>query len=393
MLGLMAASVGAIVANIYYAQPLLPDIARTFGLSATGIGVFAMLNPAGAGLGQLLFVPLGDIRERRGMITIMILGAAVALALTATAQNTAWLMIAALLVGMTASINHVIIPFAAQLAPPAPRGRAVGIIISGLLIGVLVARTFSGYLGALFGWRVVFATASVFMLVLAILLRSSLPQSRPAVTLSWPQLIASAVPLWRGLPVLREAVFTSALMFAVFSGFWTAVVFFVEGPPFYFTSRGAGLLSLIGAAGALIAPLAGRVADRHGGRSSVLAGMATMAVSFAVLGLLGARLWGLIAGVILLDLAMQVCHVTNQTRIYALVPEARSRLNMIYMTSTFTCGARGSYLSTYWWHRAGWWGVCGFSLVISAIALIGGWRLGRVHAQGDGVQPELKPLA
>src|ERR1041385_7964509 len=151
----MAVSVGAIVANIYYAQPLLPDIARAFGLSATGIGVFAMLNPAGAGLGQLLFVPLGDIRERRRMITVMIAGAAVALALTATARNTLWLMASALLVGMTASINHVIIPFAAQLAPPARRGRAVGIVISGLLIGVLVARTFSGYLGALLGWRMV----------------------------------------------------------------------------------------------------------------------------------------------------------------------------------------------------------------------------------------------
>src|SRR4029077_12661766 len=144
----------------YYAQPLLPDIARTFGLSVTGIGIFAILNPAGAGLGQLLFVPLGDIRERRGMITIMILGAAVALALTASARNTAWLLSAALLVGMTASINHVIIPFAAQLAPPEERGRAVGIVISGLLLGVLVARTFSGYLGALFGWRAVFAVAS-----------------------------------------------------------------------------------------------------------------------------------------------------------------------------------------------------------------------------------------
>jgi len=375
----MAASVGAIVANIYYAQPLLPDIARTFGLSASGIGVLAMLNPAGAGFGQLLFVPLGDIRERRGMITIMILGAAAALALTATARNTSWLMGAAFLVGMTASINHVIIPFAAQLAPPAQRGRAVGTVISGLLIGVLVARTFSGYLGAWLGWRMVFATASVFMLVLAVLLRVSLPKSQPTVKMSWPQLIASAVPLWRGLPVLREAAFTSALMFAVFSGFWTAVVFFVEGPPFYFTSRGAGLLSLIGAVGAFIAPYAGRIADRRGGRSSVLAGMATMAVSFMVLGLFGARLWGLIAGVILLDLAMQVCHVTNQTRIYALVPDARSRLNMIYMTATFTCGSLGSYMATYWWQHSGWRGVCGFSLAISAIALMGGWRLGKVR--------------
>ncbi len=373
----MAASVGAIVANIYYAQPLLPDIARAFGLSAAGIGVFAMLFPAGAGLGQLLFVPLGDIRERRRMITVMVSGGAIALALTATAQNTAWLMITAFFVGMTASINHVIIPFAAQLAAPEERGRAVGTVISGLLIGVLVARTFSGYLGAMLGWRMVFAVASVFMLVLAILLRSSLPQSQPSVDLSWPQLIASTVPLWRGLPVLRESVFTSALMFAVFSGFWTAMVFFVEGPPYYFTSRGAGLFSLVGACGALIAPWAGRIADRRGGRTSVLAGMVTMAVSFVVLGLLGAKLWGFIAGVILLDLAMQVCHVTNQTRIYALVPEARSRLNMIYMTSTFTCGSLGSYMSTYWWNRSGWWGVCGFSLAVSGIALAGGWWMGR----------------
>ena len=373
----MAASVGAIVANIYYAQPLLPDIARTFGLSAAGIGVFAMLSPAGAGLGQVLFVPLGDIRERRRMITVMILGASAALALIATARNAAWLMIAALLVGMTASINHVIIPFAAQLAPPAERGRAVGIVISGLLVGVLVARTFSGYMGALFGWRVVFATASGFMLLLAILLRYSLPESRPGIHLSWPRLIASAVPLWRGLPVLREAVFTNSLMFGVFSGFWTAMVFFVEGPPYYFTSRGAGLFSLIGAAGALIAPLAGRMADRRGGHSTVMAAISIMVSAFVVLGLLGSRLWGLIAGVILLDVAMQICHVTNQTRIYALVPEARSRLNMIYMTSSFTCGALGSYMSTFWWHRSGWGAVCGFSLAILAIALTGGWRLGK----------------
>jgi MFS family permease len=191
------------------------------------------------------------------------------------------------------------------------------------------------------------------------------------------------VPLWRGLPVLREAVFTSALMFAVFSGFWTSMVFFVEGPPYFFTSRGAGLFSLIGAAGALIAPVAGRVADRRGGRSSVLFAMAIMMLSFVVLGALGAQLWGLIAGVILLDLAMQICHVTNQTRIYALVPEARSRLNMIYMTSTFTCGSLGSYMSTYWWHRSGWSGVCGFSLVIMAITLGGGWAMGR-HGPDTG---------
>jgi predicted MFS family arabinose efflux permease len=373
----MAASVGTIVANIYYAQPLLADIARTFELSVTGAGVMAMVMQAGAGVGQLVFVPLGDIRERRRLITLLVTGAAVALALTASARNQAWLMAAALCVGMTASINHVIIPYAAHLAPPAQRGRVVGTVISGLLVGVLVARAFSGWLGGLFGWRAVFWVASALMAMLALLLRTSLPESRPEVKLRWPQLIASVPPLWRGLPVLREAAFTSSVLFCVFSGFWTALVFFVEGPPYYYTSRGAGLFSLIGAAGALCAPWAGRMADRHGGRGSVLASMCTMVLAFVVLGTMGTNLAGLIGGVILLDLAMQVCHVSNQTRIYALVPEARSRLNMTYMTCTFTSGALGSFGSVYWFHRAGWWGVCGFSLAVLAAGTIGWWAIGR----------------
>jgi predicted MFS family arabinose efflux permease len=372
----MAASVGTVVANLYYIQPLLPDIARAFDLSVTRVGVVAMLGMAGAGLGQIVFVPLGDIRERRGLILTLISASAVALALTAAAQNVLWLMLAMFCVGITASVNHVTIPFAAHLAPPAHRGRIVGTVISGLLIGVLLARTYSGWVGETLGWRAVFAIATLFLGLLALALRRMLPRSEPSSNLTWPQLIASVVPLWRQLPVLREAVFVNSLMFCTFSGFWTAMVFFVEGPPYHYTSRGAGLFGLIGAAGALAAPLAGRLTDRYGGRGNVLAAVLMMMVAFLILGTFGTNLAGVIVGVLVLDLAQQLSHVTNQARIYALIPEARSRLNMIYMTCSFTGGSVGSYLSTWWWNRAGWWGVCGFSLGALLIALLAWWRLG-----------------
>jgi predicted MFS family arabinose efflux permease len=192
----------------------------------------------------------------------------------------------------------------------------------------------------------------------------------------WPQLIASAWPLWRSQPVLREAVLVNSLLFCTFSGFWTAMVFFLEGPPYFYTSRGAGLFGLIGAAGAICAPYAGRLTDRYGGRTNVLVAVVSMMAAFAVLGLLGTSLAAFILGVLLLDLGQQTSHVTNQSRIYGLLPEARSRLNMIYMTCSLSGGAAGSYLSTWWWNRAGWTGVCGFSLALLTLALFLWWRLG-----------------
>lgn len=365
----MAVSVGCVVANLYYVQPLLPDLAREFHLGVTATGAVAMLGMAGAGIAQLIFVPLGDIRERRYLIAGMIFAAAIALALMATAQNPAWLMLATFLTGASASVNHITTPYAAHLAPEGERGRVVGTVIGGLLIGVLLSRTYSGWVGEVFGWRVVFGSATVLMLTLSVLMWRSLPETGRSSTLTWPQLIASVPKLWREQRVLREAVTINSLMFCVFSGFWTAMVFFVEGPPYNYTSRGAGLFGLIGAVGAMCAPLAGRLTDKHGGQKNVLYALYGMILAFLILGFLGKNLAGFILGVIVLDLAQQFGHVSNQTRIYGLIPEARSRLNMIYMTCSFTGGAIGSYLCTYFWNRAGWWGVCGFSLAMMLFAL------------------------
>ncbi len=379
----MAISVGVVVANLYYVQPVLPDVAREFGLSDAQAGLLPMLSMAGVGIGQVLFVPLGDIRERRRLMLTIIIAAAFILAMNAIAMNGIWMMVATFFLGMTAACNHITIPFAAHLASPEQRGRVVGTVISGLLIGVLISRAWSGWIGEEFGWRWVFWIGTIFMLALAALLLRFLPKSQPTMKMTYPQLLASAVPLWRNLPVLRQSVLVNGVMFGVFNGFWAAMVFFVEGPPYFYTSKGAGMFSLIGAAGAMCAPFAGRLADKRGGRENVLAAILTMVVSFIIMGIFGTNLAGFVVGIILLDLAMQFGHVTNQTRIYALAPEARSRLNMIYMTFSFGGASIGSSLCVYIWTVWGWWGVCGFSLVMLIIMLAAWWWLQNRHRAAE----------
>jgi len=362
---LMSFSVGAIVANIYYIQPLLSAIAATFRISVPQVGLVAMLTQLGAALGMLLFVPLGDTNERRRLIVGLVTVEAVFLALMASAQNYLWLAAASLGIGIAGATVHLIVPFAAQLASPARRGRTVGAVLSGLLFGILLARTFSGLLGQWMGWRSIYWLASAMMLLLAVLIRLGLPRSKPELKLSWPSLIRSAGTLIRTQPVLREAAALSAILFCAFSAFWTTLVFFLETPPYHYGSGVAGLFGLVGAAGAVCAPFIGRLADRYGARRNVLFALLIAVASFVILYVFGTHMGGLIAGVILLDVGVQAGHVSNQTRIYGLLPEARSRLNMVYMICYFTAGAIGSYAGSVLWHRFGWVGVCGLGCFLS----------------------------
>jgi predicted MFS family arabinose efflux permease len=361
---LMAFSVGAIVANIYYIQPLLAAVAASFRMSLPQVGIVAMLTQLGAALGMLLFIPLGDTKERRGLIVGLLLSAAACLSLMASARSFPWLALASFGIGLTASTVHVIVPFAAHLASPARRGAAVGAVLSGLLFGILGARTLSGLLGAWIGWRAVYWLASVLMLLLALLIRSALPSSQPELKLSWPGLIRSTESLIRNQPVLREASLLSAILFCAFSAFWTTLVFFLQTPPYHYGSGVAGLFGLVGAAGAIGAPFVGRAADRYGARRNVFVSLLLTLVSFVVLYVFGKHMSGLIAGVVLLDVGVQSGHVSNQTRIYGLLPEARSRLNMVYMICFFTAGAIGSYAGTILWQRFAWAGVCGFGCAL-----------------------------
>jgi predicted MFS family arabinose efflux permease len=362
---LMSFSVGAIVANIYYIQPLLSAIASTFRISVPQVGTVAMLTQLGAAVGMLLFVPLGDTKERRRLIVMLLAVETVCVALMACAQSYLWLAMASFGIGLSASAVHLIVPFAASLASPARRGAAVGAVLSGLLFGILLARTFSGLLGAWFGWRSIYWLASVTMLLLAALIRIGLPRSKPTLKLSWPSLIHSSAVLIRTQPVLREAALLSALLFCAFSAFWTTLVFFLENPPYHYGSAVAGLFGLVGAAGAICAPFVGQLADRYGARRNVLFSLLITVASFVVLYLFGKQMSGLVAGVILLDIGVQAGHVSNQTRIYGLLPEARSRINMVYMICYFTAGAIGSYAGSVLWHHFAWPGVCGFGCFVT----------------------------
>ena len=368
---LMAAAVGVIVANIYYIQPLLGAIAATFGLTVTRAGTLAMMSQAGTALGMLFFVPLGDKFERRTLILWLLAGASLALALIALAPNVLCLALAAFLMGGFSANVHVIVPFAAHLAAPAQRGRVVGTVVAGILMGVLLARTFSGTVGAWLGWRAVYGIAAGAMLVLGAVLRLRLPVSRPETVLSWRELMSSTFALVRQYPLLRESALLGALLFAAFSAFWTTLVFFLTEPPYSFQtpSAAAGLFGLVGALGALAAPAVGHLSDQRGPRFTIRIALWLTFLSFLLMGIFGRHLAGLIACVISMDLGVQSGHVSNQTRIYSLDPAARSRLNTVYMFCYFVGGALGSLGGALAWYHAGWWGVCGVGSGALAAAL------------------------
>jgi predicted MFS family arabinose efflux permease len=366
---LLAMSVGAIVANIFYAQPLLAEMARALSAPVTTMGLVAMLTQIGTALGMLIFVPLGDKYNRRSLTCILLLAASFSLMAVATAPTVLRLAAACFGVGAASSAVHVLVPFAAHLAPESQRGRVVGIVLSGLLIGVLTARTVSGFLGSWFGWRAVYVIASIAMLLLSGILRMKLPDVPPLQRISYPQLIRSIGEIVLTYPELRQAALTGAMLFGSFSAFWTTLVFFLAGPPYHYGPSVAGLFGLLGATGAAAAPIVGRFADRRGPRLAVLLGIVIAIAAFVILAAGGRMLPVLIAGVILLDLGVQAAHVANQTLVYSLAPDARSRLNTVYMFSYFVGGALASYAAAVCWARAQWTGVCLLALALLFVAL------------------------
>jgi predicted MFS family arabinose efflux permease len=367
---LLALSTGCIVANTYYVQPLLADIAREFGLSVTQGGIVAMLAQIGTGTGMLFFVPLGDKFERRSLISTLLVAESIALAFVASASNVIWLSLACFCVGAGAAAVHVIVPLAAHLAPAKERGRIVGTVLSGLLIGVLLARTFSGLTGAQYGWRTVYWFAAVLMLGLAVTIRLSLEKSEPEVSLKWTELMRSVWTLAREQATLREAATLACLLFMSFSALWTTLVFLLRTPPYHYGTTAAGLFGLLGASSAAAAPFVGRMSDRHGPERSILIAIIATIAGYALLLFFGRMLPGLMAGIALIDIGVQSGHVANQSRIYSLVPAARSRINTFYMVAFFVGGAMGSYLGPLGFNQGGWTGFCTIPLTVLMFALI-----------------------
>jgi predicted MFS family arabinose efflux permease len=374
---LLAISTGCIVANIYYAQPLLADMAHEFGLSVPQIGAVAMLAQVGAAVGMLLFVPLGDKFERRDLIAALLVAGTIALAMTASASSVLWLCLGTFAIGLATSNVHVVVPLAAHLAPPQQRGRVVGTVLGGLLVGVLLARTFSGVIGARFGWRTVYWIGAVVMLTLAAVIRLALPVSRPDESPRWTDLMRSIGSLVREHATVREAALLAFLMYSTFTALWTTLVFLLRTPPYDYGTTAAGLFGLLGAASAAAAPLVGRFADRYGAKRAVHGAIVTTLVAYLVLLTGGRMLAGLIVAIILVDAGVQSGHVANQSRIYSLVPSARGRLNTVYMMSFMSGGAVGSYVGPLGFKLGGWAGFCAYPLAALTFALVYALRADR----------------
>ncbi len=366
----MAITCGLVVANIYYNQPLLAAIGRTFHVPDSQASLVATATQVGYTLGMLLVVPLGDMLERKRLMLLMLLGAAGCLGLAAGAPSFAVLAGASVLIGICSAVPQLLLPMAAHLAPDADRGRIVGRVMSGLLIGILLSRTASGYVEAHYGWRTVFEAAAGLMVLLIGLLAWRLPTDRPTFAGTYASLMRSLLTLAREQPALRRSALVGAAIFAAFSVFWTSLVFFLEGPAYHYGSAVAGFFGLVGAFGALAAPWAGKAADARGPRYAITAGIVLALVAYAVLGLSGGYLAGLVVGVLLLDVGVQSAHIANQTLVFSLVPEARSRLNTVYMTGYFTGGSLGSIAGGLAWTHFGWPGVCLVGSAFVALALL-----------------------
>lgn len=374
LIWMMAVTSGAAVANLYYNQPLLAAIAESFHAAAHQVGFIPMLTQIGYALGMFLFVPLGDLQERRRLIVVMLFTSAIALAVAAVSPSITWLIVASLAIGMTAIGAQLIVPFAAQLAKPEERGKVVGTVMSGLLIGILLARTVSGFVGANFGWRAMYWIGSSLMIVFAIALLRLLPKSQPSLRMSYLELLQSLLKLVREQPVLREASMIGAMSFGAFSAFWSTLVFLLQKPPYHYGSEVAGMFGLVGIVGATTASIAGRLADKKSPRLTVGLSIAITTSSFLIFWLFGYQLWGLVVGVILLDLGVQATQVSNQVRIYSLPSEAHNRLNALYIMFYFVGGALGSFLSTYGWSRWQWPGVCAAGLLMLLVAFAAFFR-------------------
>ena len=371
---LMSIATGLAVASNYYAQPLLDTIARNFSLSASTAGFIVTAAQLGYAAGLLFLVPLGDMFERRMLIVSMTLLAAGGMLITASSQSLGMLILGTALTGLFSVVAQILVPLAATLATPDKRGKVVGTIMSGLLLGILLARTVAGLLANLGGWRTVFWVASVLMALMAIALWRGLPKMKSDTQLNYPQLLGSVFSLFIHDKLLRTRAMLGCLTFANFSILWTSMAFLLAAPPFNYSEGMIGLFGLAGAAGALGARPAGGFADKGKSHLTTTMGLLLLLLSWLAIWFGHASVPMLIIGILVLDLTVQGVHITNQTVIYRIHPDARNRLTAGYMTSYFIGGAAGSLISASAWQHAGWAGVCLAGTTVAILNLLVWWR-------------------
>lgn len=372
---LMAIATGLVVASNYYAQPLLDTIAAQFNLTTNMAGFIVTAAQLGYAVGLLFLVPLGDLFERKRLILFMTFLSASGLLITALSTNIWQILLGTALTGLFSVVAQVLIPMAASIAHPNKRGKAVGIIMSGLLLGILLARTVSGAVAMVGGWRAIYWVAFVLLIILLIVLAIKLPRYHQKANLNYFQLLCSIGRLFFSTPVLAVRASLGALSFANFGLLWTAMAFLLASPPFNYSEGTIGLFGLVGAAGALMASQAGHLVDKGKGKIITTVGLVLLLLSWLPIGLAKHSLVAFVIGILVLDLAVQAVHVTSQSTLYRIMPEARNRLTAGYMTSYFIGGALGSLLSGYAYERAGWEGVAIAGVCLTALSLVI-WAIG-----------------
>lgn len=366
----MAAATGVAVANIYYAQPLLDTLAQAFRVPTHTAGLLITVTQLGYLVGLVFVVPLGDLLERRRLVVVVTLVTAAALCVAALSPNALVFALASWCIGVSAVSAQILVPYAAHLAAPRARGRVVGRVMSGLLLGILLARTVSGVVSDLWGWRSVFWISAGLMLVQAWALAKALPRDRSGVQLRYGQLLRSVLGLIRREPVLRRRMVYGAFVFATFSVLWTSLPFLLARPPYQYGDGLIGSFGLAGIAGVMAASFAGRLHDH--GRNRVATGvfLLLVAAAFALMGFWPHSVLVIVAGVVLLDTGVQGTQILNQSSIYELAPEARSRITTAYMSGYFAGGAFGSALAAYAYSVGGWNAVAVAGVVLPLLAFV-----------------------
>jgi len=370
---MMAIIAGAVITNIYCTQPILPLIASGFGVDLTAVDIVAGAALLGFATGLALLLPLGDRFDRRKLVLAQI-ALAFCFAGAAALAPTIWLLIAAsYFVGIVSCVPQQLVPFAAVMSAPSERGRNVGTVVSGIMVGILAGRTISGAVGAAYGWRAVYGMEAAFMIPVFIAAASLLPRGVPSTNLSYGRLLASLWPLVRDNRPIRESMMVQALLWACFNAFWVNLAALLASGPLHLNSAWAGGFGIIGAAGAMAASLGGRAADRLGSRAVIATSIGLVIVSFLVLIGAVSSLALLVVGVVILDMGVQSGLVSNQTRAFAVDPKAQGRINSLYMTATFLGGAVGTVISGWLMTRYGWSGIVAFGIVLGLVASLIHW--------------------
>ena len=369
LLFLMASAVSATAANLYFNQPVLPQIGIELDLSGDALGAIPAASQFGYAMALLLISPLGDNMSRKSLINMLSVLLVISAICAFYANNLLMLVISCFFIGLSANITQQLIPFAASLSTVENKGKVIATLMTGLTVGIILSRTLSGFVGEQFGWRAVFIMSALLALFFGVLLHLYLPNNKPSHKIAYIKLIFSMFSLLKQHAILRKSTLTGALWFAAFNALLTTLALHVNKPPFEYDAQQAGMFGMIAIAGILGAKLSGTWVNKIGPRKMTQLGLILIAIGFSIAGFYGNNLIGLIIGIAFIDIGIFSAQVSNQVQVFSIEPKAQSRINGIYMLGYYTGGAAGSFAGVSIFEQYGWQAVSLFSVILIAISL------------------------